>query len=438
METVETPNRNNTTEQPRAPRSAKPPSRFCLNGFRVQFSKTEFTVFCAEFDESDAIRNLRAELGSEWFFYRRGNRIYGLPKVENPARRFGSSEMTLSYSEHEGLSVLVARLNDVMPDFLPRYVPLRRRPFRFLARKNEFVQSITRDWRVPEIVRAFKITPRFQLEARIIEMREGTLEAVLVLSVATQWEIAAQLLDLSKAGIPLEGQYVIRRNPEPNQRLLVGRIGRLDRDVVHLDESPDNCTEIRASEVQSEGSKAAFKQCLSRLLGTRHREFDESREHLEAEFLTGPAIDLILTKMREACQKRGAIPLTPGLAASVGEIVTFENEGGYQTYVQLPPVEYCFDAAKTKRHEFAWEGLREFGPFDRDVFENRSPRVLVVTPQTVQTKIEQALRLLRDGIPGTTYSTGFARLFNLLNPRFDTCMVPDQRVAQPALAEGYR
>jgi hypothetical protein len=142
--------------------------------------------------------------------------------------------------------------------------------------------------------------------------------------------------------------------------------------------------------------------------------------------------------MREACQKRGAIPLTPGLAASVGEIVTFENEGGYQTYVQLPPVEYCFDAAKTKRHEFAWEGLREFGPFDRDVFENRSPRVLVVTPQTVQTKIEQALRLLRDGIPGTTYSTGFARLFNLLNPRFDTCMVPDQRVAQPALAEGYR
>jgi hypothetical protein len=56
-------------------------SRFCLNGFRVEFSKSEFGVFCAEFDEPDAIRNLRAELGSEWFFYRRGNWIYGLPQT---------------------------------------------------------------------------------------------------------------------------------------------------------------------------------------------------------------------------------------------------------------------------------------------------------------------------------------------------------------------
>src|SRR5207248_4050685 len=104
----------------------------------------------------------------------------------------------------------------------------------------------------------------------------------------------------------------------------------------------------------------------------------------------------------------------------------------------LPPVDYCFDAAKTKRKQLAWEGLVEFGPFHRDTFDKRTPRILVVVPRSQQTKAEQILHAFKEGIPETTFAVGFSRLFNLRQLKFDTCNVPDERLERVDYAKAYR
>jgi len=60
--------------------------------------------------------------------------------------------------------------------------------------------------------------------------------------------------------------------------------------------------------------------------------------------------------------------------------------------------EYCFDAAKSKREKMAWAGLERFGPFSRDSFARKSPKILVVCPDNAKGKVEQFIRHFRDGI----------------------------------------
>ena len=64
----------------------------------------------------------------------------------------------------------------------------------FLARKDEFISAFAAVHRVPELVRkGFSIRPRFELEARTVELVEGKLQVVVALSLAMGWTAAANL-----------------------------------------------------------------------------------------------------------------------------------------------------------------------------------------------------------------------------------------------------
>jgi len=96
--------------------------------------------------------------------------------------------------------------------------------------------------------------------------------------------------------------------------------------------------------------------------------------------------------------------------------------------VAASPDRYYFDAARSKVADYAWQGIRDYGPFSKDTFAKRSPTILVVFPQAAQGQTETFLKYLRDGIeiPGGTsqYPGGFAKLFGLVNPAFQLCKVP--------------
>jgi hypothetical protein len=82
--------------------------------------------------------------------------------------------------------------------------------------------------------------------------------------------------------------------------------------------------------------------------------------------------------------------------------------------------------------------LEEFGPYDSDTFEKRTPRIMVVVPQSEQNKAEQVFGTFLDGVQNGHYPLGFARLFNLRQIKFDTCPVTDRRLAPDQHAMAYR
>jgi hypothetical protein len=144
--------------------------------------------------------------------------------------------------------------------------------------------------------------------------------------------------------------------------------------------------------------------------------------------------------MRDVLQGDTLIQLAPDLTCAVDSTIEVTNTPEYQTVTSCSAVQYCFDAARAKRHEIAWAGLTKFGPFDRDTFPKRTPRILVVCPNQSAGKVSQFIRTFRDGIQSESnsqFAKGFAATFGLVNPQFVTCEVPTLGISDSRAAAAY-
>jgi hypothetical protein len=407
-----------------------------LNGFKLDLSAPNFGAYVRDVPQNDEMDSLRESFEKDLFIQWHEGKAYGIPRNGSSSSSFGELK-SLSCLDHRWL--LAARIGDVLPSLFSKYESAGRRPFAFLGQRDELVQSIAAKLKgLPPLVGLFMIRPRYELDPKTVEMRDGEVFIGIFLRVDTRWEIRASLGELSKAGVDLGGLYVVRRVRVPRQRRLVGRIASLSGDIVQLSESFDGTTSLAAGDVWLEGSKASFSRCLRKLLGSRYRAFDDERETLTAALLTGPAVAKVTETMGRVLRESAPIGIAPDLNCTVGDQISVGNEGAYRTVLQAPPVEYCYDSARTKRDTFAWRGINTYGPFSRDTFSKKSPSMMVVFPDTVQGPVERFLRQFRDGVVpqrgNSAFSGGFAKIFGLANPQFALCPVPflGNSTAKPA------
>ncbi len=396
-----------------------------FNGFAVSFTGEAFTVYVCPMADNQQLEPTRGEIGDEWFIHWHEGTAYGLPKCAAPKKPFGQPQ-TLKVVDN--LSLLARRLTDVLPEKFPKYEAFRRRPFKFRGQKNEIVAAIlTRLKHLPSVVGKFKISPTFELDARLIELRDGELRVGLFVDIATNWQILAPLDELKAEGVDVAGLYVVRRVPDQKGRRLIGRVTELIGQEVILSEAYDNITKVFADDVLVEGSRASFAHCLKRLLGDMYDAFESERQQQEARVLAGDALDDRVERTGDYLRTASPVALCLDLECSVGDRIPVRNEGTYRTVVQAPAIDYCFDSSRSKRSTYAWPGLENYGPFSRDTLAKKSPRVLFVFPDSVQGAAERFLRYFRDGISGLTnsrYAGGFAKSFGLVNPEFVPCRVP--------------
>ena len=414
-------------------------SELFLNGFSVSFTREDFTGYIRPMPDNQQLEATREALGDEWFISWRDGIAYGLPKLQLPSKSFGTAQ-TLKVADH--LSLLARRLTDVLPEKFPKYEAFRRKPFKFRGQKDEIVAAImTKLKRLPPVVGKFKIHLTFELDARLIELHEGELQVGLFVDIATNWQILAPLDELQAAGIDVAGLYVVRLNPDPTGRRLVGRVKELVGQKVILSEAHADATEVFVDDVLLEGSRASFAHCLKQLLGRAYDDFEKERQEQEGFVLVGNALDERVGRMGEYLQKASPFTLCQNFECSIGERIPMQNVGDYKTVVQAPTVDYCFDAARSKRNKYAWPGLENFGPFSRDTLAKKSPRILFVFPDSVQGPAERFLRYFRDGISSiqnSRYSGGFAKIYGLVNPQFVTCRIPLFPRQNDSPAETYR
>lgn len=387
-----------------------------LNGFRVHIRPEEFTAYTVELPDNSDLDQLRSEVGDAWSLWWNRGTVYGLPQgacTELPS----SVETKLAVSEH--LAFIANVINSVLPKVVPYYKAFRNRPFTFIGTKGEFVSEIRQKLPgTPVILNEFTIRPRYALEAKVVDHGNGPFIGLFV-TLSTRYEIGAELRDLAAAGVTLTGLEVVRRNPIAGQRRLVGRIARLDGDDVVLSESFDDLPRIASHEVALEGSRNAFATCLKTILGGHYAAFENERQRLEGKLLGGPALDTMLGEMGRFLASVSPFRLGDELECAIGERLTLVNTDHQRSIHQAAPVSYCFDPARTKQSRVAWQGLTNYGPFSRDTFAARSPRILVVAPDTAQGIAETFIRAFRDGVPGSSaYPGGFATTFRLANPQY--------------------
>jgi len=131
--------------------------------------------------------------------------------------------------------------------------------------------------------------------------------------------------------------------------------------------------------------------------------------------------------MGNVLTRNSPISITPSIDCKVLGRITPANEGNYKTVVDVGMSEYCFDPAKKKRTSYAWPGIGKFGPFSRDTFPKKSPRVLVFAPDKSSGKFSQFIESLAHGVTSvqnSRFAGGFSKIFHLHNPEFHNASIP--------------
>ncbi|MGO9232639.1 MAG: hypothetical protein ACLP4V_00545 [Methylocella sp.] len=312
-----------------------------------------------------------------------------------------------------------------MPSVFDRYSALRLRPFTSLSKLHEVMAPAAKKARIEDpLLSGFKILPRFTVHAKIVEPRDGDIAIGLFVTLDMRYEVDADIQALEKAGIDLSGLYVLHRDPLPGERRLAGRIGHLDNGNIHLLEASTEAI-VDARALRLEGSLKTFAHCLKALLGNRYTSLHNAIDDVEATFRVGPEFDAFVCQMGEFLQRKSPISIGLGIEARVGARLAIENSQDTTSVYTVSPVEYVFNRAGTMRDQFAWPGLQRNGPYDRTTFAKKSPRILVVYPDTIEGKVETFIKALRDGVPPPSrgFPNGFAKTFGLINPEFLLCPV---------------
>lgn len=409
-----------------------------LTGFRLQPSDTSFAVEVREDVDADEIRTLREQYGNEWFITWSEGRAYGIPNVPQPQHSFGEPKEA---SYHDHFYLIARRITERLPRKFPWYDAIRQRPFTFVGRKGEIITQVgKRIGGLPSAINGFTIYPKFTLDVRLVELVDGQPFLGVFVSAGTRWNIHTPLDELQAAGVNLRGLYVLRRRPKEGERRLVGRLDRIEGERAILSESFEGLREVPTDSIKLEPSRSSFTRSLETILGRRYERFETERQKQERALLTGPATLSLMDKMGSLLQKVSPIEVAPGLSVTVGDPIDVANADGYRSVFAVPPVEYCFDPARTKRERMPWPGLGRYGPFSRDTFAAKTPRLLVLFPERVQGPVERFLRLFRDGIQSSgrrsRYAAGFAGTFGLGNVHFTMKRIRLDGAASPA--EAYR
>ncbi|MGH6895846.1 MAG: argonaute/piwi family protein [Geminicoccaceae bacterium] len=390
-----------------------------LNGFQAELPE-EIDVIVRPMTDPGAVKAERDRLAGHWFVHWHGGELCCL-RLKAGGPNLGGRPARLKVADYPWL--LRARLDDVIATVFDRYPALRLRPFSFLSQRDEIVATAAKRAQICHpLLSGFHIRPKFTLNAKVVEPYDGAVNLGLFVTLGMRYEVDADLVALQQAGVDLSGLYVIRRQPAPGQRRLVGRIDTLADGVVHLSEATGDST-AAATDVRLEGSLENFSRCLKVLLGSGYGALRDGIEDVEANFRIGPEFDAVVERMGEFLRRKSPVALAQGVEVRIGNRLAVENgEQGTSVYV-VPPVEYVYDRAGSRRHRYAWTGLQNYGPYDRTTFAKKSPRILVVYPASAEGKVEVFLKALRDGMPPSQrgFPNGFAKTFGLLNPDFLRC-----------------
>ena len=379
----------------------------------------------------------RERLRDFWFVHWVGGKLYHL-RLSAGGPNVDGQQLTAPASQYGWL--LRARVDDVIGVALPKYQPIRQRPFTFLAQRTELIAPAAHAARIDDpLIEQFTVTPRFVLSPKTFEPVDGQSKLGIFINVEMQFDISAPLNELQSANVDLTGLHVVRRQAEPGKRRLVGRISRVDGNVTHLSESTEGPS-IQTDQIKLEGSKESVARCLTTILGlSRYRALMSALDDQQAGYLLGPHFDGVVTKLGALLAKT-KLPIALGQDAKIGDRIVLANSDTAETVYVAPPVDYVFDRTGAQSNAFAWPGLSQFGPFDRTTFANKSPRLLVVFPTSTQGKVETFLRAFRDGL-GANYrgfAKGFRDIFGLVNLEFVMCPVQVQVSDRAGSEAAYR
>jgi hypothetical protein len=397
--------------------------RLVLSAVEVRFEVSRFSASVSSYS-NEFFAELRDR--DDVFAYRVQDKLLSFPLKDDAEVPDRSETLPVLDHLHALGALLQHRLSDVLAQLELRR---RRRPNARLRRVNRADDLVARTFAAlkkhpPLELEGFHKYLRTEFEVRVIEGDGHRPMLVIAIRSERHYEIDGTAHDLLEQGLDLRGLEALSTDRSLADRHLGIVVDSLARQLVIRTEHGERS--VDAKECLIAPSMQTFTSVFSQALRTDWHRYQAAERRLVAQTTSGRGYTEHLRRTCDYLIRRGSVEIAPGVRCVFEGPITvgFGPSGAARI---LDPVEYCFSADQSKRHQYPALGLDQFGPFDSQTFDKKRPRVLVVAPSQQQGDVETFLRRLRDGMQVERvdrFSRGFIGTYRLSKLDLEWVLVP--------------
>ncbi len=244
-------------------------------------------------------------------------------------------------------------------------------------------------------------------ETRVVRLPKLGTAVVLSCSERLRTIIGSDCGELIRCGVKLAGRYVSQlataKDPMLDGSLkLSGRVIGLDGADLLLDDNGDGPARLPTSEAFLEPTRANFEAVVEALTQGSAARLLGAIEVAEGQWRAG---DLVRARVEAAFDylRRAGLFVARGMPLVLGDVL-----GG----ASLPPAQVfqkpllSFDPNGSQSDSWAQRMLDRIGPYDRQSFETKRPRIAVVCEAGQRGRMAEAVADLLNGVPDAVSRTG--------------------------------
>jgi hypothetical protein len=283
------------------------------------------------------------------------------------------------------------------------------------------------------IYRKYQIWPSHLSET--ITTTESEPAFGVVIDVSTRWQIGANIHELIAKGINVNGCVVVPLDSKAVAGIghhSLGRIAEVKGNDVHLAEFRDRPV-VDARHYTIAASLENVTRCATALL---NKEAKAALTLIRSEVgkLMNADGQLKRIGLMAGILSQEPIMCATGLSARIDNTLLQTSPEVPVRTLQLAAPNYILNYARPPVQGSIASALSSQGPFDQDSFARTTPHILVVTPKRYQGRVEQFLRIWKDGRLSSPYAKGFVSQYKLRGCDFHIVEVQE---ASRSLADSY-
>ncbi len=391
------------------------------NIYLINFDFDKFQIERTPYSE-EKLQELRAKHNETHSFFRNGDYIYISNKDDETDSSLGES-VSLSFANNERIvnSLIKHLFFRTFKDKFAHIKPIRFSPFTFYSSKerDDLVYAY-----LPNDLRNV-LSYRKHIE---VQLRKFTLGGKnhwgFVINTSHKWLLDINCYDLHTKGMDIVGLDVLQTEELPGLRNImapneefIGSIQSIEGDFAKV-ETSDGVKEIKLAELYLKKTTYNIRAFLDSMMNSDRTEQilinikkeEQKRLDPEKEY---SEINSIAKSLFISQGYDGINPVIyqnrDGFYFTVSNI-PFSTENTFR--LQSP--NFIFDPAATQvESKYPDIGLRNFGPYDSNIFDPKSPNIVGICHKSNRGKFTKFLHNLINGIPDSKwFKDGFRKKYD--------------------------
>lgn len=377
--------------------------------------------------DENLLRELRAEYGVTHVFKRdwESNMIVDIP-VSAEAQPLADKVLKTDLSKNRQywaplLNAAILRVFDGKRDIISDY------PVEVLGNP---VGNLIQHEALPDWVR---ILPLMQFTPKFLHRSGREPNFCLLCDARTRSQILLDGVGLHACGLSLIGRYVstefpVRDTRLSERRITVGRVKRVDGDMLILEDHRDGYESIPLRKAYLTADRIDFDWCVTTLIpGQGQQVLDQARQNI-SEIKSGPG-RLALIEKTFSFLRSETLEAVPGIQFEIGRRLATGDNGFPEAEMITKPA-LVFDPAGTRNDNWNERGIKTHGPYDQRTFSPKRLNIAVVSQARFEGQVDAFMAKFLDGMPNVMtgqksnrqarYGDGFIRRYKLERPNVQT------------------